>query len=142
MEARFLRIRGRERIYPVSRINADINEVVVETELGDLPLPMTSVDFIALDELRTPMFQPDESAASPQVDLHGLNVEDALSELERAIENALAAGRNKLLVIHGKGSGVLRQAVWEWLRHDPRVSRFALDYATLDGTGATRVQLV
>lgn len=142
MEARFLRIRGRERIYPVSRLNPESNEVIVETELGDIPLPMASVDFISLEELRTPMFRPDENSASAQVDLHGMNVEDALDELDRAIENALAAGREKLLVIHGKGTGTLRQAVWEHLRQDTRVGRFALDYTTLDGTGATRVELL
>lgn len=142
MEAQFLRIRGRERIYPVTRLNPEKQEVLVETELGELPFPMTSVEFITLDELKESVSRSDPHPAIPEVDLHGMGVDDALDELDRAIENALAAGSGKLLVIHGKGSGTLRLAVWDSLRKDVRVGRFALDHTTYDGTGATRVELL
>ena len=142
MEAQFLRIRGRERIYPVSRLNPETQEVVVETELGELPFPVTSVEFITLEELKESVSRSDPHPATPKLDLHGLHVEEALDELDRAIENAIAAGSGKLLVIHGKGAGVLRQAVWEHLRQDIRVGKFSLDHTSFDGTGATLVQLL
>lgn len=144
MDAQFLRIRGRERIYPVARLNTEKQEVLVETELGELPFPLASVEFISLEDLKTGMSRSNDNPnpALPQVDLHGMHVEDALDEVDRAIENAVAAGSRRLLVIHGKGSGTLRQAVWEYLRSDSRVGRFALDHTAYDGTGATRVELV
>ncbi len=141
MEAQFLRIRGRERIYPVSRMNPTANEVVVDTEIGEVPIPLASVEFIHLEELKPPVASSDRNPVFPEIDLHGLTVEVALDELDRAIENALAAGSRHLLVIHGKGTGTLREAVWEKLRHDSRVDRFALDHTRIDGTGATRVNL-
>lgn len=143
MEAQFLRIRGRERIYPVSRLNPDKQEVLVETELGELPFPMASVEFISLEELKTSVTPSDSDTdpSIPEVDLHGMVVEDALDELDRAIENAVAAGKSKLLVIHGKGAGTLRQAAWEFLRKDPRVGKFSLDHTKYDATGATLVEL-
>ena len=142
MEAQFLRIRGRVRIYPVSRYNPEKQEVVVETELGELPFPVSSVEFISMEDLKRPMPSSDQTPAVAQVDLHGMTVEDGLDELDRAIENALAAGSPRLRVIHGKGTGTLRQAVWEHLRQDTRVDRFALDHTTYDGTGVTLVELV
>lgn len=143
MEAQFLRIRGRHRIYPVSRMNPEKQEVIVETELGELPFPVSSVEFISMEELKPVAKTSDDSEhAVAQVDLHGLRVEEALTELERAIENALAAGSPKLRVIHGKGTGALRLAVWEHLRHDQRVDRFSLDYMSFDSTGATLVEFL
>lgn len=144
MDAQFLRIRGRERIYPVSRVNSEKQEVLVETELGELPFPLTSVEFVSLEDLKTSVSRSDQDqpSATPEIDLHGLNVEDALDELDRAIENAAAAGSAKILVIHGKGAGTLRLAVWDYLRKDVRVGRFALDHTKYDGTGATRVELI
>lgn len=142
MEAQFLRIRGRERIYPVSRLNPASSEVIVDTEIGEVPFPMASVEFINLEEMRPSMAASGPNPVFPEVDLHGLFVEDALDELDRAIENALAAGSRRLVVIHGKGTGALREAVWEHLRADKRVHRFALDHTRVDGTGVTRVDFV
>lgn len=76
-----------------------------------------------------------------EVDLHGLTVDEGLRELERTIDNAWASGENRLKIIHGKGTGRLRSAVWKYLREDKRVGRFEMDPAALDGTGATVVQL-
>ena len=142
MEAQFLRIRGRERIYPVSRLNQETQEVVIETEVGEMPFPLTSVEFISLEDLKVTAARKSEYRSYPTVDLHGRTVAEGLDELDRAIENALAAGANKLLVIHGKGTGVLRQAVWDYLRQDARVGRFGLDHMSYDGTGATIAELV
>ncbi|OGH59286.1 MAG: hypothetical protein A3G34_03105 [Candidatus Lindowbacteria bacterium RIFCSPLOWO2_12_FULL_62_27] len=142
MEAQFLKIRGRERIYPVARIHSDTQEVVVETEIGELPFPIASVEFVSLEDLRPRVPQSFEDRPTSEVDLHGLTVEEGLSVLDRAVENAVAAGSSHLLVIHGKGSGTLRLAVWDYLRKDPRIGRFALDHTSLDPTGATRVDLL
>ncbi len=142
MEAQFLRIRGRNRIYPVARLNPDMSEVVVETEIGNVPFPITSVEFISMEELKPVADRSESNPVFPEVDLHGMRVEEALDELDRAVENAAAAGSRHLVVIHGKGTGALRSAVWDRLRDDARVGRFALDHTRLDGTGATRVELV
>ncbi len=142
MEAQFLRIRGRERIYPVSRLSPDTAEVIVETELGELPFPITSVEFISLEDLKTTVARYPGDSAVPEIDMHGMRVEEALDALDRAIENAIAAGSSKLRVIHGKGTGAIREAVWESLRHDERIGRFALDHTVYDGTGSTLVDIV
>ena len=53
---------------------------------------------------------------SRQLDLRGLLVEEALERLDKHIDDALLAGNQEILIIHGKGTGVLRAAVQQHLR--------------------------
>ncbi len=49
------------------------------------------------------------------IDLRGQRVEEGLAELERAFDQALRQHRNVLFVLHGHGSGAMKQAVRQWL---------------------------
>jgi len=76
-----------------------------------------------------------------EVDLRGLRVDEALDQLDLALDLAAAEGRDEMRVIHGIGTGALRRAVRE---HLPR-SHYVVECieATRDegGAGATRVTL-
>jgi len=78
-----------------------------------------------------------ESAA--RLDLRGLNVDDAVYELERALDAALVRGVRRLVVVHGKGTGTLRRAVHEALSAHPDV-RFRLAPPREGGEGVTVVE--
>lgn len=54
--------------------------------------------------------------AKTSVDLRGMTVEEGIMELDRYIDHALRMGINEFTVIHGKGTGVLRSAVREYLK--------------------------
>ena len=54
--------------------------------------------------------------AQTSVDLRGMTVEEGLLELDRYIDHALRMGINEFTVIHGKGTGVLRSAVRDYLK--------------------------
>ncbi len=56
-------------------------------------------------------------AVNTSLDLRGMNVEEGLMELDRYIDYALRMGINEFTVIHGKGTGVLRTAVRNYLKH-------------------------
>lgn len=58
------------------------------------------------------------------MDLHGLFADEAIERLEAAITEAIAAGHNKLYVVHGKGTGVLRREVQACLKRHPQVRTF------------------
>lgn len=70
------------------------------------------------------------------LDLHGMFVEDAVGALLRFIEREKRLGAKTLLVIHGKGSGALKQAVWSLIDTHPLVGDFQVAPPKLGGAGA------
>ena len=77
------------------------------------------------------------SSPGMEVDLRGLMVEDALDKLERYLEQAFLSGLPFVRIIHGKGTGRLRQAVREALRGHEYVSSFEEGGSTEGGEGVT-----
>jgi DNA mismatch repair protein MutS2 len=77
--------------------------------------------------------------ASPgiELDLRGQRAEDALDELERYLDAAYLAGLPFVRIIHGKGTGRLRQAVREALSSHPHVSRHETGGEKEGGDGVT-----
>jgi DNA mismatch repair protein MutS2 len=70
----------------------------------------------------------DRSVAPPgRVDLHGLVVEEALARVTREIDRSLLRGADRIEVVHGKGSGRVRDAVQRHLASMPVVAAFWLD---------------
>lgn len=80
--------------------------------------------------------------ASVELDLRGMRADEALSALDRWLDNALLAGLAQGRVIHGKGTGALRQAVGEALSERRYVTGFRLGAASEGGDGVTVVRFV
>ena len=76
-----------------------------------------------------------------QLDLRGARAEEALAELDRYLNNAAVAGYDRVRVIHGKGTGALRNAVRETLATHPLVREQSPAPQSEGGDGATIVQL-
>jgi DNA mismatch repair protein MutS2 len=76
-----------------------------------------------------------------QLDLRGLRAEEALERLEQYLYDAATAGLPEARIVHGKGTGALRQAVRETLRASRFVSRYSSEPDAQGGDGATAVWL-
>jgi DNA mismatch repair protein MutS2 len=77
---------------------------------------------------------------SLELDLRGERYEDALLRLEKYIDDALLAGYPHVSIIHGKGTGALRQGVQEYLKNHRAVKKIRFGEATEGGTGVTIVE--
>lgn len=79
-----------------------------------------------------------------RIDLHGHTQETAHRQLNAFIENAYAQGRRAVLVITGKGKGVLQNAVPRWLNQPPlRRLILSFNYAQpKDGGGGALYVLI
>jgi len=139
-----------------------VGETDVEVQLGTLRLRASLSDIQRPGE---PVPLPDEKPAarkkaSPEpenapkkepvmhpspgmeLDLRGQRVEDGLDALERFLEQAYLAGMPFIRVIHGKGTGRLRQAVQKALRHSQYVSDWSLGKEGEGGDGVTVAHLI
>jgi DNA mismatch repair protein MutS2 len=79
------------------------------------------------------------TAVAPEINLIGMRVEPALEELESYIDRALLASRKEVRVVHGHGSGRLRQAVRQHLRSHRGVAGIRSGAPNEGGDGATVV---
>jgi DNA mismatch repair protein MutS2 len=80
-------------------------------------------------------------AVSSEIDLRGLRVDEAEERVMRALDDAVRADLPSLRVIHGKGTGALRQRVSEMLQKDTRVKAFRLGAWNEGGAGVTVAEL-
>ncbi|MGD2183834.1 endonuclease MutS2 [Lusitaniella coriacea] len=133
----------------------DAGEVTVRFGLMKMTVPL--VDIESLDGKKVeipakPKSPPPSSPAAPQmtttvrtskntIDIRGSRVADGEREIDRAIAVATVSGSGILWIIHGKGTGRLRQGIHEFLQHHPQVERFELAPQNEGGAGVTLAYL-
>ena len=76
-----------------------------------------------------------------EVDLRGMEADEALRSLDQAIDRAVLGGLSELRVIHGVGKGVLRAAVERHLRAHAQVAGMRLGLVGEGGRGVTVAKL-
>ena len=77
-----------------------------------------------------------------EVYLRQLTVDEALVKLDKYLDDAFRAGLYQVKIIHGKGTGKLRQAVQERLARHPLVSSYHPGEYGEGGAGVTIVKLI
>lgn len=88
---------------------------------------------------------PDQDAVhipiTGELDLHTFAPSETKQVLDAYFEACIAKGLFQVRVIHGKGTGTLRETVHTHLRRSPLVESFRLGDETTGGWGATLVTL-
>ena len=77
----------------------------------------------------------------PSIDLHGYPREMIYVLVDDFINENIKLGKNKILVIHGKGTGVLRKAISNMLKKHPHVKSYRLGVYGEGGDGVTIVEI-
>ena len=78
---------------------------------------------------------------SPELDLRGMESIEAVLTAERYLDSAVMAKQKTVRIIHGKGTGALREAIQQMLRHNKLVKSFRLGRYGEGETGVTVVEL-
>ena len=76
-----------------------------------------------------------------EIDLRGMRVGEVDDIVMQAVDAAIRADLKTLRIIHGKGTGALRERVAEMLRKESRVTNFRLGAWNEGGAGVTVVEL-
>ncbi|MBQ7477105.1 MAG: endonuclease MutS2 [Selenomonadaceae bacterium] len=80
--------------------------------------------------------------AKRNLDVRGMMVHEAEQVCEKFIDDAQLAGLKQILIIHGKGTGLLRQGIQDFLRRHNSVADFSTADLDEGGAGATLVTLI
>jgi DNA mismatch repair protein MutS2 len=76
-----------------------------------------------------------------KLDLRGKNGEEALLLVEKMLDDAVLSGSKQLMIVHGKGTGRLRQIIHEYLKDSKQIEDFRLGAMNEGGSGVTVVNL-
>jgi DNA mismatch repair protein MutS2 len=127
---RLLEVRGTEALVAVGSMK--------------LTVPLASLDKVAPEDLEVAVAWhgdlPEEHVRS-EVDVRGLRADEVESAVLQALDDAIRADLASLRIIHGKGTGVLRDRVTEMLSKDTRVRQFRIGAWNEGGTGVTIAEL-
>lgn len=120
------------------------SQVAVVVGNKRLWVPASEVELVR-GPARSPKRRPvklDVSEEAPaELMLLGMDSERAREEVEKALDQAFAAGKRAIRIVHGHGTGTLRRMVAEVCREHPAVRSFRHPPGSRGGTGATEVEL-
>ena len=131
-------------------LSLDANSATVQ--LGSLKtvVPKTQCRVLKRSERKniSPQEKPDKSfvlgkvqSVSREIDIRGMNNDEAEYILEKYIDDAVLAGLDSISVIHGKGTGALRKGVRAFLTAHPRVKGVTIGEINQGGNGVSVVKL-
>ena len=76
-----------------------------------------------------------------EIDVRGMRGEEALQTVTYFIDDAIQVGAQQVRILHGTGTGILRQLIREYLRSVPGVRSFHDEHVQFGGAGITVVEL-
>jgi DNA mismatch repair protein MutS2 len=146
-----LEVGGRVRVTETGAIGTlvELREGRAVVELGGLRLQVPAAGLApesagaqaTAPSLRGSGWSAPDFDASPDVDLRGYRADEVAGRLQPAIDAAVQAALPSLRIIHGKGTGALRQVVADLLRSDGRVASFRPGGIGEGGSGVTVAEL-
>lgn len=77
----------------------------------------------------------------PNIDVRGLRAEEALQKIREFVDEAIMIDVNELRILHGKGNGILRELIQNYLRTEPAVRTCRDEHVQFGGSGITIVEL-
>ncbi|KUK31688.1 MAG: MutS2 protein [Thermoanaerobacterales bacterium 50_218] len=120
-------------------------EVIVQVGAFKLNLPVSELRLVSElqksrpSSVKSPALQQ-KVTVPPELDFRGLTVEEALEKIDKYLDSAYLAGLTRVSLIHGKGTGALRDAVRKYLDRHPFVASYRSGNYYEGGTGVTIVE--
>ena len=76
-----------------------------------------------------------------ELDVRGMRADEALNQVQYFIDDAILVGASQVRILHGKGNGILRQLIRQYLGSVPNVTNYRDEHVQFGGTGITVVEL-
>jgi DNA mismatch repair protein MutS2 len=133
----------------------EVKDKMVQVETGSLRffVPIDKIERISHSELKksikaNQIYRANDPALvqrninfKPEIDIRGVRGEDAINQVRELIDNALIVQHRNLRILHGKGNGILRQLVRQYLATVDVVKSFRDEHVEFGGSGITVVEM-
>jgi DNA mismatch repair protein MutS2 len=129
----------------VLRVRSRLSDLELPTPSGatsagsDLTSPAREGIKLKTEKKKTPLALPESPGM--ELDLRGQRAEEALATLDRYLDAAFLAGLPFVRIIHGKGTGKLREVIRKELKDHPHIKSFEAGKEQEGGEGVTVVKL-
>ena len=128
----------------ITKIFTERQEVELETNGIKVTVPFEDLRLSEVQEIPLESRQPETDASEPvsfEIDLRGKIGDEALLDLEKYLDAARLSNWKEIRIIHGKGTGALRQRIHQFLRNLDYISSFRLGSYGEGDSGVTIVEL-
>lgn len=123
----YVRIKNQAAIGQIVGIH--LHKVLISVGKLHIYLPIQAVELVKPPpSMQVKAKQPNHvtmrapsTPVDPTLDLHGFNKAQALLALEKFLDRSLLLGHSRLKIIHGRGKGILRSAIRDYLEEHPLV---------------------
>jgi len=133
----------------------EIKDKMVQVETGNLRffVPVDKIERITRSELKKSLkenqvYRENDPGLvqrninfKPEIDIRGVRGEEAINQVRELIDNALIVQHRNLRILHGKGNGILRQLVRQYLATMDVVKSFRDEHVEFGGSGITVVEM-
>ena len=123
------------------------NKVQVQIGNSKLNVDITNLELDFTKEENKKTFSKSSTAnlvnktVSPEINVIGLNVDEAVPIIDKYLDNCYVSSLNNVRIVHGKGTGKLRQGIHSFLKKNQHVKTFRLGTFGEGETGVTVVEL-
>jgi len=143
-----VRVRGFSRSVVLRRIDGSSAEI----EAGPLRMKVALEEITSVEAEASPSSatklqrvtvtsQGGEGAATDEINLIGMTVEEATGRLDKFLDEAALAQRTQVRIIHGHGTGALRKGISQFLSSHPLVEKHSFESEERGGKAITLVEL-
>lgn len=137
---------GRQGI--VLEVDSGAGTALVQMGIMKVSLPLDELERVSTQTQTGPgrtnvssIEQGKTLSVGTELDLRGLTVEEAVMTVDKYLDDIALAGLPRARIIHGKGTGALRNAIISYLRQHSRVKSYRMGESGEGGAGVTVVEL-
>jgi DNA mismatch repair protein MutS2 len=121
-----------------NEVEVQLEHIKIKVKLRDLQKVSSQIEVNQNHKIKAELLGK-KSYFEPKIDIRGLRYEDALIELEQFLDEALLTNSVELRIIHGRGTGALKKAVYRKLKEYPGIKEIKYAEANQGGDGQTIV---
>jgi DNA mismatch repair protein MutS2 len=126
----------------------EIDKDTLTVAFGSIKFEINAQDLEKLDHKLTEnsshqniLYDSEPPYFEPLLNIRGLLKEEAEIVVQQFLNQAIDNNVNEVLIIHGKGKGILKDMLWNYLQHDTRIERYCFGESYEGGDGITKVIL-